>query len=177
MEITSDNKPDYSGWHIALDRANPSDDRPYLGDPDAVSTLVRMAANAEISNLVSWGNDVITEAQAKASAMALCESLASTFMGQNEAYQPVGAWNTDGQLARLLGERYFIDAKDRTPQENLVAFFSLFMADIHKIIGPIAADDGDFDEALTSLNALVEDVTRALLGLPPDTGVLSEPED
>lgn len=126
------------------------DDRPMLGDPAVVDTIVRdFLARA---NLANDGPQVL----------ALAKATAAIMQGGDKQYR-ADAWHSPAGLGAMLRERHQMDV----PNEEAVALYLASQAlAVLKVREEYITDVIEADVAEFQLAALAEDTCSALLGLP-----------
>src|SRR5258705_490505 len=67
--------------------------KPYLGDTNVVSGLVRAFLAGVVNRLAQVGTGTLDRGAAAAADRAECVRLSSIFLGRDPAYEPGGQWN------------------------------------------------------------------------------------
>lgn len=165
-DLATAGKQETAGHHIALNRVvdavNAEAD--YLGDLEAIEAILRN----HLSDMMQRWAAVDSEAKRAAAIeadKAMCKHLAAVFLGQVKGYQVVGAWNTEGEIARYCAERIGMDP-NADPMVVMVDVFALLVREMYTAL-TWAQEGRPEDDWQTKIDGAIEDWTYMLAGLPP----------
>lgn len=162
----TENKPDTAGAQVALAAVDAG--LPYLGDIEAVDGLFRAFAKDICDRYGKVAATEMLPEAAKQADMAEAVRLARIFLGKDPGYTPVGPWN-GAPLAAVCRARFkdVVAAELMASDKDAVeAATALFVHGLYDVLRGISLDES-FDDMALATDALVEDWTHLMLGLPP----------
>ena len=141
----------------------------YLGDPVVVdSILIKLAK--EIMH--RWKSNPADREAAFALDLALCERTALIFLGRDEAYTAMPAWNKVGLIDEFLCEMFEID--DADPVHRVSWVLLDFLQRVLELIGAVEKIDEAYFEAL---GEIVLKYRQLLMGIVPPTVTLTNEDN
>ena len=147
------------------------DDKPYLGDPEVLSQLLRSSL-APIMELVGEGADGEKVSQ---EVTKQGRSLAKIVLGQDEGFTPVAAWNRPGTIDQFIKPR--IDSADDDPTDIIASMMFDLAGEMVKI-SEYASTPDVLDEQWTfQVGATIDQFASLLLGVEPDQDEGTQPDE
>jgi hypothetical protein len=152
-------QPDAHSTIAALNNAAKEN---YLGDPAIIDGLLQLYGKEIVDRLDEVAAGRITNRAAGMEDTKGATRLARIFTGKEAGYQPMGTWNTGGELSRFLRREFGITEKDNTDTvEVFMVNFALCIRYAYKLMqeDPISDWQGSIDDSLQIFSG-------CLLGVP-----------
>ena len=162
-DLKAIDKNDGTGIALSLKNAA-ADGRPYLGNLDVVSDLLRdfLARQMGIVSMRDAG-DIDTDT-AVARGIGDCEKYADIFLGDDAAYNAVDGWNGPELATYLLETRPMVVPPDGTDEEQVAAV----LMDLAQTVFAISDDlrGGDLsNEQKSAIDSAIQSTAWILSGI------------
>lgn len=142
-------------------------DKPYLGSPEVIDSLVRSFLGRVIDVRKQYLQDEITPKEAEEKVLYLAGQYAAIVMGKNDEYG-ASAWNSPEQLGDFLA--MMLDGVP--PEESAEAFFVRMAADLlNHVLIPAENEQIDDEAGQFRVDVIIEESVNAL------QGIIETPED
>lgn len=131
-------------------------DKPYLGDYEVVSQLLRLYATQIIET---------EEEHSQAAIAKVLYELANIFLGNSAKYSTVPGWNREGVIDTFVQK--MTGSQDTAPDDRIVVLLASMIGDLSDVI-KLADDPAFLDEQISeAVNGIYDHYTLVLLGIDP----------